>query len=90
VLELSPPQPLAYHRSVLAHVRRSDPRAWQSLVPAAHALAGSAVSDPELAEGLLRNTYRLDPDAHPVVCSPSWTPSGWTGSSPASARPPTS
>jgi len=59
VLELPPPQPLTYHRSVLGHVRRTDPQAWQSLVPA------SAASDPRLGQELLRNTYRLD--GHPTV-----------------------
>jgi peptidase M48-like protein len=59
VLELPPPEPLAYHRSVLAHVRGTDPRAWQALTP------GDATSDPAVSAELLRDTYRLDPQSHP-------------------------
>ncbi len=61
MLELPPPEPLAYHRSVLAHVRGTDPRAWQALTP------GDATSDPAVSAELLRGTYRLDPQSHPVA-----------------------
>jgi len=64
VSELPPLTPLAYHRSVLAYVRRTDEQAWRSLTPS-DGLAGA--SDPALAEALLRNTYRLDPAAHPAL-----------------------
>ncbi|TQJ18553.1 M48 family metalloprotease [Kribbella jejuensis] len=49
---------LAYHRSVLAVVRRVDERAWAAL----H-------GDPEgsLDDLLLRNAYRLEADVHPDV-----------------------
>jgi Peptidase family M48 len=60
VLDVPPPEPLAYHRSVLAHVRHTDPQAWQALVPSSD--GGLALHDE-----LLRNTYRLDPSGHPVV-----------------------
>lgn len=56
-----PPEPLGYHRAVLAHVRGTDPQAWQSLLPA------PGVQDEGLPEELLRNTYRLDPEGHPDV-----------------------
>ena len=61
MLELPPPQPLAYHRSVLAHVRGTDPQAWQALVPDA------TTGDPGVSAALLRDTYRLDPSGHPVA-----------------------
>jgi Zn-dependent protease with chaperone function len=49
---------LGYHRAVLAVVRRQDERAWAAL----H-------GEPEgsLDDVLLRNAYRLEPDAHPSV-----------------------
>jgi len=52
--------PLSYHRGVLAHTRRVDERAWESL------RAKEAGGD-ELGEALLRNTYRLDEVSHPAV-----------------------
>jgi hypothetical protein len=68
--------PLAYHRSVLAHVRRTDRRSWESLLPSRSGgpgdpggpgrPGGSGRGGPgghdggELVEELLRNTYRLD------------------------------
>lgn len=58
MLDVPPPQPLTYHRSVLAHVRDAEPNAWQALLPGAHA---------DFDDELLRNTYRLEPQAHPVV-----------------------
>jgi hypothetical protein len=61
VLELPPPQPLAYHRSVLAHVRGTDPQAWRALVPDA------TTGDPGVSATLLRDTYRLDPSGHPLA-----------------------
>lgn len=49
---------LRYHQSVLAVVRQVDERAWT-------ALHGGPVGD--LDDVLLRNAYRLEADAHPVV-----------------------
>jgi Zn-dependent protease with chaperone function len=49
---------LGYHRAVLAVVRRVDERAWT-------ALHGRPEGD--LGDVLLRNAYRLEPDAHPSV-----------------------
>ncbi|MEU4190404.1 M48 family metalloprotease [Kribbella sp. NPDC026611] len=46
---------LAYHRSVLAHVRRVDERAWTALL-------GGPVDDVPL-----QNAYRLEPAGHPEV-----------------------
>jgi hypothetical protein len=49
---------LGYHRAVLAFVRRVDERAWT-------ALHGGPEGD--VGDVLLRNAYRLEEDAHPVV-----------------------
>ncbi|MGW7685079.1 M48 family metalloprotease [Kribbella sp. NPDC054772] len=49
---------LGYHRSVLAVVRRVDEPAWA-------ALRGGP--EGSLDDVLLRNAYRLEPDAHPAV-----------------------
>ena len=58
MLDVAPPEPLTYHRSVLAHVRDAEPNAWQALLPG---------EDTDFDDDLLRNTYRLEPDAHPVA-----------------------
>lgn len=58
MLDVPPPEPLTYHRSVLAHVRATQPQAWQALLPG---------QDDWIDEELLRNTYRLEPQAHPAV-----------------------
>lgn len=58
MLDVAPPQPLAYHRSVLAHVRDAEPNAWQALLPG---------QETDFDDELLRNTYRLEPESHPVV-----------------------
>ncbi|MFG1819062.1 M48 family metalloprotease [Kribbella sp. NPDC049174] len=50
--------PLGYHRAVLAYVRRVDERAWT-------ALRGGPVGG--VGDVLLRNAYRLEEAAHPVV-----------------------
>jgi hypothetical protein len=60
VSELPSLSPLAYHRSVLTHVRRSDQRAWESLLP-------QQAGDPQLSEALLRHTYRLEPENHAAL-----------------------
>jgi Zn-dependent protease with chaperone function len=49
---------LGYHRAVLAVVRRQDERAWAAL----HGRPEGSLDDV-----LLRNAYRLEPDAHPSV-----------------------
>jgi hypothetical protein len=49
---------LGYHRAVLAVVRRADERAWTALLGA---------PEGDLGDVLLRNAYRLDEEAHPVV-----------------------
>ncbi|WP_432883697.1 M48 family metalloprotease [Kribbella sp. CA-245084] len=49
---------LGYHRAVLAVVRRQDERAWTALL---------GVPEGDLGDVLLRNAYRLEEDAHPVV-----------------------
>ena len=49
---------LGYHRAVLAVVRRQDEHAWM-------ALRGEPVVG--VGDVLLRNAYRLEADAHPVV-----------------------
>jgi hypothetical protein len=49
---------LAYHRGVLAYVRRVDERAWS-------VLRGGPVGG--VGDVLLRNAYRLDEAAHPEV-----------------------
>lgn len=49
---------LGYHRSVLAVVRQVDERAWTAL---------HGGPEGSLDDVLLRNAYRLEPDAHPVV-----------------------
>ncbi|HEY3560432.1 MAG TPA: M48 family metalloprotease [Kribbella sp.] len=49
---------LGYHRSVLAVVRRVDARAWAAL---------HGGPEESLDDVLLRNAYRLEADAHPVV-----------------------
>ncbi|MFC0626601.1 M48 family metalloprotease [Kribbella deserti] len=71
--------PLAYHRAVLAHVRRTDEAAWRSLhgrlgTPAAEPDDGhggnsgtATVDDRGLPESLLRNAYRLEPAGHPEL-----------------------
>ncbi|WP_329004158.1 M48 family metalloprotease [Kribbella sp. NBC_00709] len=49
---------LGYHRSVLAVVRRSDEHAWAAL---------HGGPEGSLDDVLMRNAYRLEPDAHPSV-----------------------
>lgn len=64
VSELPTLSPLAYHRSALQHLRRSDERALMALRPAPTKVASD---DPALTESLLRNTYRLEPEGHAVL-----------------------
>ncbi|MEV8373455.1 M48 family metalloprotease [Kribbella sp. NPDC056861] len=52
--------PLGYHRSVLAHLRRVDERAWA-------ALRDDEAQDSALGDALLRNTYRLEAAGHPEL-----------------------
>jgi hypothetical protein len=53
--------PLSYHDAVVQYLRTSEPEVWQ--------WAGSAQARSEHADAvrraLLKETYRLDPDAHP-------------------------
>lgn len=67
-------QPLAYHRSVLTQVRRTDESAWRSLLSGTRSGTRSG-ADAELAsadalevtQALLRNAYRLEPAGHPEL-----------------------
>src|SRR5262249_38840421 len=57
--------PLAYQREVVAFLKRTEPELWR--------WASSVQAQTEYAEGvrtqLLRDTYRLDADAHPELAA---------------------
>ncbi|CAB3638946.1 hypothetical protein LMG24238_00101 [Paraburkholderia sediminicola] len=55
--------PLAYHAKVVDYLRRHEPEVWRW----ASARTGSVEQREELRSMLLRDTYRLDADAHAEV-----------------------
>src|SRR5580698_1974167 len=55
--------PLAYHATVVDYLRRNEPEVWRW----ASARTGSAEQREELRSMLLRDTYRLDAEAHADV-----------------------
>jgi hypothetical protein len=62
-LPFAPLTPLPYHRNVVSYLQTNEPAVW--------AWASSAQSQEEYAnatrDSLLKETYRLDPDAHPAL-----------------------
>jgi hypothetical protein len=62
-LPFAPLTPLPYHRAVVTYLKSEEPAVW--------AWASSAESQKEYADAtrdsLLKETYRLDPDAHPAL-----------------------
>ena len=59
-LDLAALAPLPYHRELVAHLRRFEPEVWAW----ASSLAVQQQHLEETRAGLLRDTYRLTPDAH--------------------------
>lgn len=55
--------PLSYHSDLVAYLRRDEPQVWDWANSANVRLQQSQ----EVREGMLRETYRLEPDSHPAV-----------------------
>lgn len=56
-----PPEPLAYHRDVVAHLRDTERELWQW----ASSTEARASEAEELRTAMLKSNYRLDATAHP-------------------------
>ena len=56
-------EPLAYHRAVVAHLQQAEPEIWRW----AASQQTRTEQASEMRSLLLRQTYRLDPAAHPEV-----------------------